>query len=135
MNVVVISGRLTKDVEARFTQGGKAVSKFTLAVEKRFPKEGEQKANFIDVVAWGKTGENCGNYLIKGQEASVTGELNIRSYEAKDGSGKRWVTEIIADRVEFGRKPKDGAFGATRADDGRMESFGEPVAFDEEIPF
>ncbi|MEG0797732.1 MAG: single-stranded DNA-binding protein [Acidaminococcaceae bacterium] len=137
MNKVILMGRLTRDPEARYTQSGKAVTQFTLAVDRPFSnQEGQREADFINIVVWGKIAELCGNSLTKGQRALVEGRLQIRSYEAKEG-GKRWVTEVIANSVEFierkaagtGTSPEHGA------QKGEMEAFGSPVAFDEEIPF
>lgn len=150
MNKIILLGRLTRDPEVRYTSTGKVVCQFTLAVDRPFAnQEGQREADFIPVVIWGKQGETCGNYLTKGQRALVEGRLQIRSYDAKDGS-KRWVTEVIADRFEFIESRKDSA-GAPHpaahqapaqaapvqqaAPNGGMESFGSSVPFDEEIPF
>lgn len=151
MNKIILLGRLTRDPEVRYTSTGKVVCQFTLAVDRPFAnQEGQREADFIPVVIWGKQGETCGNYLTKGQRALVEGRLQIRSYDAKDGS-KRWVTEVIADRFEFIESRKDSA-GAQHAAanhapaqaaprqqaapaGGNMESFGSSVPFDEEIPF
>ncbi|MEG2018680.1 MAG: single-stranded DNA-binding protein [Clostridium sp.] len=101
MNKVVLIGRLTKDPELKFTPGtGTAVATFTLAVDRRFKKEGQQSADFIPVVVWGKTAENTANYMSKGKLMSVAGRIETRSYEAKDG-GRRYVTEVVADEVSF----------------------------------
>lgn len=101
MNKVVLIGRLTKDPELNFTQGsGTAVTKFTLAVDRRFKKEGQQQADFIPIVVWGKNGENTANYTEKGKLVSVAGRIETRSYNANDGS-KRFVTEVVAEEVKF----------------------------------
>lgn len=101
MNKVILIGRLTKDPELKFTQGtGTPVATFTLAVDRRFKKEGQQNADFIPVVVWGKIAENTANYMSKGGLISVAGRIETRSYEAKDGS-KRYVTEVVADEVKF----------------------------------
>ena len=137
MNKVILMGRLTRDPEVRYTQSGKVVCQFTLAVD-RFTTnaEGQREADFVPIVVWGKVGELCGNSLTKGQRALVDGRLQIRSYEAKDGSGKRWVTEVIANSVQFlDRKAGGAGTHEQGASKGEMESFGSPVAFDEEIPF
>lgn len=136
MNKVILMGRLTRDPEVRYTQTGKVVCQFTLAVD-RFTTnaEGQREADFVPVVVWGKVGELCGNSLAKGHRALVDGRLQIRSYEAKDGSGKRWVTEVIASTVQFIERKSSSAAHEQTAANGSMESFGSPVAFDEEIPF
>ena len=137
MNKVILMGRLTRDPEVRYTQSGKVVCQFTLAVD-RFTtnQEGQREADFVPIVVWGKVGELCGNSLTKGQRALVDGRLQIRSYEAKDGSGKRWLTEVIASTVQFlDRKASESNLHNTQNAKDGMESFGSPVAFDEEIPF
>lgn len=134
MNLVVILGRLVADPEVRYTQSGKVVCQFTLAVDDNY---GENKTtSFVKVVVWGKVGELCGNSLTKGQRALVDGRLQIRSYEAKDGSGKRWVTEIIANTVQFLDRKATGQH-QNNAPEGSFESMGAevPVGMDEEIPF
>lgn len=100
MNKVILIGRLTKDPELRYTQNGTAVCTFTLAVNRAFTKEGEQSADFINIVVWGKIGENSAKYLSKGRQVAIEGKLQVRSYDGDDGK-KRYVTEVIAERVEF----------------------------------
>lgn len=101
MNKVVLIGRLTKDPELRFTPGnGTAVASFTLAVDRRFKREGQQEADFIPIVVWGKQAESTANYMSKGKLMGVSGRIQTRSYDAKDGT-KRYVTEVVADEVQF----------------------------------
>jgi len=101
MNKVVINGRLTKDAELKFAQGtGTAVATFTVAVNRRFKREGQPEADFIPIVVFGKTAEACANHTAKGKLISVSGAIQTRNYEAKDGT-RRYVTEIIADEVDF----------------------------------
>ena len=133
MNKVILMGRLTRDPEVRYTQTGKVVCQFTLAVDRPFAnQEGQREADFIAIVVWGKIAELCGNSLTKGQRALVDGRLQIRSYDAKDGT-KRWVTEIIANSVEFIERRSDTA--KPTGEKSEMEAFGQAVPFDEEIPF
>lgn len=142
MNRIILLGRLTKDPEVRYTNTGKVVCQFTLAVDRPFAnQEGQREADFIPVVIWGKQAETCGNSLTKGQRALVEGRLQIRSYDGKDGN-KHWITEVIADRFEFIERKADFAGRSsapaapkTPAQSGGMESFGQAVPFDEEIPF
>lgn len=123
INKVVLIGRMTKDPELAFTPGaGTAVTKFTLAVNRRFKKDGQTEADFIPVVVWGKQAENTANYMTKGKQVAVSGRIETRSYEAKDGSGKRYVTEVVSDEVhflEFGdKKPSSGdEYGGFTPDD------------------
>lgn len=100
MNKVVLIGRLTKDPELKFTPTGTSVTTFTLAVSGRYKKEGQPQADFIQIVAWGKTGEGVANYKKKGALISVAGRIETRNYEAKDGT-KRYVTEVIAEEIIF----------------------------------
>jgi single-strand DNA-binding protein len=123
-----------RDVEVRYTQSGKAVASFTLAVNKRFKREGEQQADFVPVVAWDKLAEICGQYLAKGYQAIVEGRLQIRSYDAQDGT-KKYVTEVIANNVEFVGSKKVATEEETQANNGSAENtFGKTVP-DEDIPF
>lgn len=96
LNIVVLIGRLVKDSELRYTPNGKAVATFTLAVDNPY-KKGE--ADFINVVTWGKTGENVATYTRKGSLVAVEGRISTRNYE-KDGR-KVYVTEVVADNVRF----------------------------------
>ena len=120
MNRIILLGRLTKDPEVRYTNTGKVVCQFTLAVDRPFAnQEGQREADFIPVVIWGKQAETCGNSLTKGQRALVEGRLQIRSYDGKDGN-KHWVTEVIADRFEFIERKSDFA-GRTSAPVERLD--------------
>lgn len=101
MNKVTLIGRLTKDPELKFTPGnGTAVTTFTLAVDRRFSKDGNKEADFIPVVVWGKQAEATANYMSKGKLMGVAGRIQTRSYEAKDGT-KRYITEVVSEEVQF----------------------------------
>lgn len=102
MNRVVLIGRLTKDPELKFTPGsGNAVTTFTVAVDRRVPnKNGVREADFIPIVVWGKQAESTANYMSKGKLIGISGRIQTRSYEAKDGT-RRYVTEVVADEVQF----------------------------------
>lgn len=133
MNKVILLGRLTKDPDVRTTQTGKIVTSFTLAVA-RFGGQ-KDEADFISIVAWDKLGENCGNMLSKGQRTLVEGRLQIRSYDGKDGQ-KRWVTEVIAQSVEFMDRKVAGTGAEGKAPQADAAShFGKDVSPDDEIPF
>lgn len=114
MNVVTMVGRLSKDVELRFTQSGKAVGNFTLAVNREYAREGEPKADFFPIVVWGRQAETCNEYISKGYLVGVRGRLQVRSFDGKDGS-KRYVTEIVADNVSFLAAAKGSAGAAASA--------------------
>lgn len=101
MNKANIIGNLTRDPEVRTTQSGLTVATFTLAVQRRFANaQGVREADFIPVVAWRQLGELCARYLSKGNKAAVTGSIQTRTYDAQDGT-KRYITEIVADEVDF----------------------------------
>lgn len=101
MNKVTIIGRLTKDPELKYTPGnGTAVTTITVAVDRRTSKDGQREADFIPVVIWGKQAESTAQYTAKGKLIAVSGRIQVRSYDAKDGT-KRYVTEVVADEVQF----------------------------------
>lgn len=129
MNKFIGSGRLAKEPELRYTQSGKCVCSLTLAMTDGYGDNA--KTTFLPVIVWEKQGEACGNNLVKGQSVVIEGRIQVRSYDAKDGT-KRYVTECVAQHVEFGAKPKgyvDKAEDNTSADD----DFGGE--YEEEIPF
>ena len=148
MNKVVLIGRLTKDPELRYTQGGTAVANFTLAVNRRFANQsGEREADFINCVAWQKTAEFVANYFKKGQQMAMEGRIQVSVYDGNDGQ-KRWKTEIIAEQIEFvGSKSngsndnKAGSNGSANTGSGSGYSdsqlgYGEEVLFDDDdLPF
>lgn len=130
LNHIVLSGRLTMRPELRYTQAGKPVANFTLAVDRDFSLNGEKETDFIDIVAWNKTAELASNYLDKGQQAEVSGRLQIRDWTDRDGN-KRKSAEVVADRVYFvGGKKNEEKTGYTPSD-----NFEEMDDDDGEIPF
>lgn len=130
-NKVFLLGRLTKDVDVRYTQNSKVVATFTLAVDKL--ENGEKKADFLPCVAFGKTAEVIGNYVAKGDRLLVDGSINTRSYDDKNGQ-KRYVTEILVGRVEFIETKKKTADKDDSANEsGGFESMGQ--SFDADVPF
>jgi len=134
MNRAVLVGRLTKDPELRYTQSGIAVANFTIAVNRRFAREGEQSADFIPVIVWQKAAENVAKYLSKGSQVAVEGRIQTSSYDNKDGQ-RVFRTEIVADQVEF-IGSKGGSTGGSKNDD-FTDSDGDSFKgdFSEEIPF
>ena len=132
MNKIILIGRLTKDPDLRYTPNGAAVCSFTLAVDRPFSQGGERQADFINIVVWNKAAENCAKYLAKGRQAAVEGRLQIRSCDGNDGQ-KRWITEVVADRVEFIGGNNAGNGGSRGYDD---NGFGTEIVFDDEdVPF
>ncbi len=105
VNVVVITGNLTRDPEFRTTGGGTSLCELRVAVNSR-RKDGQtgewvDKPNYFDVVVWGGQADSCNTYLAKGRPVAVEGRLDWREWEAKDGSGKRQAVQIIANHVQF----------------------------------
>ena len=102
MNKVILLGRLTKDPEIRYSQAAEpvCVARFTVAVDRRFKREGEPDADFINCVAFRRTGEFVERYIKKGMMVSICGSLTVRSYDDNTGQ-RRWVTEVSADEVNF----------------------------------
>lgn len=113
LNQLIIHGRLTKDPELRRTQAGIAVATTTVACDRDFKNEkGEKETDFLDVVAWRGTGEFLAKYFRKGQEAIVSGRLQIRKWTDNQGN-KRSTAEIVADKVDFCGSRNDGNAGNT----------------------
>lgn len=112
MNKVILMGRLTKDPEVRYTQSNNTlVASFSLAVNRRFVKEGEERqADFINIVAWSKIGEFCSKYFKKGQQVGIIGRLQTRNWEDDNGQ-KHYITEIVAEEAYFADSKRDGETG------------------------
>ena len=108
MNKVILMGRLTRDPDIRYTQSSNTlVASFSLAVNRRFVKEGEERqADFINIVAWGKTGEFCSKYFSKGQQIGLVGRIQTRTWDDEQGQ-KHYVTEVIAEEVYFAGDKKN----------------------------
>jgi single-strand DNA-binding protein len=147
MNVVVITGNLTRDPELRSTGSGMAVCDMRVAVNsRRKDASGEwvDKPNYFDVTVFGAQGENCSTYLSKGRPVAVEGRLDWREWEAKDGSGKRQAVSIIANSVQFlgsrdGSGEGGGRFNAQSDVPADTSDFDSPepaaVGADDDIPF
>ena len=113
LNHIVLMGRLTRDPELRRTGSGVAVASFTLAVDRDFASQGgEKETDFVDIVAWRSTAEFVSKYFTKGRMAVVSGRLQIRNWQDKEGN-KRRSAEVVADNVYFGESKRDsiGASG------------------------
>lgn len=101
INSVVLVGRLTKDPELKYTQGGVAVTRFTLAVNRPFTnQQGQREADFVNCVTWRKQAENTANFLKKGSLAGIEGRIQTSNFEGKDGN-RVFMTEVVADSVQF----------------------------------
>ena len=126
MNHWIGIGRLTRDPEGRYTQSGKAIASFTLAIDRRRSGDGNQQADFIQCVAWEKIAEVISQYVTKGQKIAVEGRIQTRSYD-KDGR-KVYVTEVVVQSMEFCESRRNSSAG------GAGDYPGTPVP-DEDIPF
>jgi len=137
MNKVMLIGNLAKDPELITTNNGVSLCKFTLAVQRRFTgNDGEREADFLPIIVWRGQAENCYKYLKKGSKAAISGSVQTRSYEATDGS-RRYMTEIIADEVEFLASRGAGAddMPEEKADEPKdVVSKFEPID-DDDLPF
>lgn len=139
MNKVILMGRLTRDPEVRYSQGenATAIARYSLAVDRRFKKEGEQSADFIGCVAFGKLGEFAEKYLRKGTKVVVTGRIQTGSYTNKDGQ-KVYTTDVVVEECEFAESKNSGSGSdhapspSSAAGDGFMNI---PDGIDEELPF
>lgn len=142
MNKVILIGNLTKDPELSTTTSGISLCKFSLAVSRRFSNaEGNRETDFFNIIVWRGQAENCHKYLRKGSKAGIVGSVQNRSYDDKEGN-KRYITEIIADEVEFLSSKNSG--DSDFADDSdRNEAFAQkpkkpaelkPIV-DDDLPF
>lgn len=116
MNRIFLIGRLTRDPELRYVPSGQPVANFTLAVDRPFKNsQGERDTDFVDIVAWRKSAELATQHLSKGRLVAVEGRLQIRAYEAHDGT-RRKVAEVVTDRIQFLDR-KNGAGSRAEASD------------------
>lgn len=126
MNKVVLIGRLTKDPDLRFAAGsGTAVTRFTLAVNRPFKKE---ETDFINCIAFGKTGETIAQYITKGRQLAISGSIRTGSYEAQDGT-KRYTTDVVVESFDFVDSGNGGArnnSGFNQSNDFGATGFGMP---------
>ena len=138
LNHITIMGRLTRDVELRYTQSNTPVASFTLAVDRDFAdKETKEKAtDFIDVVAWRQTGEFVSKFFTKGSMAVVSGRLQIREWQDKEGN-KRRSAEIVADNVYFGesKRTQSGENTSTAQGTAPSSAFSDLPEIDGDLPF
>lgn len=132
MNLTMLVGRLTKDPETRYTPDNMAICKFTLAVDRKFKKDGQPTADFPRIICFGKTAENVDKYMSKGRLVGITGRIQTGKYENKEGQTV-FTTDVIADTVEFLDKAKEGQ--GSQGNEGFTPS-NEPNPFsDDGLPF
>ena len=130
LNHIVIMGRLTRDPELRRTGTGIAVASFTVAVDRDFSGRdgGEKETDFIDCVAWRQTGEFVSKYFTKGSMIVVSGRLQIRSWNDKDGN-KRRTAEVVADNCYFGDSKREGDSGSAFGGNNFANAYSAPAGF------
>ncbi|MGH7949544.1 MAG: single-stranded DNA-binding protein [Candidatus Binataceae bacterium] len=145
VNKAIVIGNLGRDPEVRYLASGQSVANFSVATSDTFTDRAgnkQERTDWHNIVVYGKQAEICGQYLKKGRQVYIEGRINYRQYEAKDGSGKRYVTEIVAQRVQFlggragagaGDEPSDFG-GRGNAGGGGADDAVAPID-DEDIPF
>ena len=144
MNKVFLTGNLTRDPEVKYTPSGKAVSKFGIAINRRYKnaESGQPDVDFFNLTAWDKTAEFCGRYLRKGSRVLVEGRLQTYSYQAQDGT-KRSGVDIQIENIEFAGTKRDGDSGerftpkpsSTPSNTDFDEDFSGEEISDERLPF
>jgi single-strand DNA-binding protein len=143
VNKAILVGNLGKDPEVRFTPSGRAVAKFPLATTDTWTDQEsgrQERTEWHNVVVWGKQAESCGQYLAKGRQVYIEGSIRSRSYDDKDGN-KRYITEIIAQRVQFlgggGGSGGGGGRGAQQHESGGgdFDEFSGAQPTDDDVPF
>ena len=138
MNKVTLMGRLTRDPEVRYTQTNNTmVASFSLAVNRRFVRQGEERqADFINIVAWSKTGEFCSKYFKKGQQVGIIGRIQTRSWE-DENKQRRYATEVVAEEAYFAdSRREDGGSDFANTFGADVSAASEfSVSSDDELPF
>lgn len=136
MNKVILTGNLADDPKTSMTAGGILKCTFRLATQRKYinPQTGQREADFHNIVAWRQLADNCAKYLAKGRKCSVEGTIQYRSYDAQDGS-KRYVTEIVAESVEFLTSRQQSGGQTTQSGGGYAEQDGFVPVDDEELLF
>ena len=138
MNKVILMGRLTRDPEVRYTQGDNAmaIARYSLAVDRRFKRDGEPDADFINCVAFGKSGEFAEKYLKKGTKVAVVGRIQTGSYTNKDGQ-KVYTTDVVVEEQEFAESKNSGSSDNNQSAPANKNTYfmNIPDGIDEELPF
>ena len=136
MNKVILMGRLARDPELRYTPSNVATCSFSVAVDRRYKSsDGTTPADFINCVAWRNTAEFISKYFTKGARILVTGSIQTRTYDDKDGQ-RRYVTEVVVDEAEFceSKRNDGGSFGGGQPAGGAQEGY-YPIDDDDSVPF
>lgn len=134
MNSVQLLGRLTRDPDVRYTDGGSTIARFSLAVDRRFKQEGGETADFINCIAFGKTAEFIEKYIFKGTKIALNGRIQTGSYANKDGV-KVYTTDVVVENVEFAESKNSNAGNSTPAPAPNGDFMSVPDGIDEELPF
>ena len=134
MNSVQLLGRLTRDPEVRYTDGGASIARFSLAVERRFKQENGADADFINIVAFGKTAEFIEKYFHKGMKVALNGRIQTGNYTDKDGK-KVYTTDIVAENVEFCESKGNSTNNDVHAPASDGDFMSVPDGIDDELPF
>lgn len=134
MNKVVLIGRLTRDVETRYSQGNEpiAISRYTLAVDRKYKKDGEAEADFINCVAFGKAGDFAEKYFRKGMKVSVAGRIQTGSYLDNETGKRVYTTDIVVEEQEFCESKKEQEKPSSSSNEGWMNV---PDGIDSDLPF
>lgn len=132
-NKVILIGNMVSDPELKQTPNGVPVCRFRIAVQRKTKAEGQQTADFLDIVAWRQTAEFVSKYFKKGNPILVCGQIQSRNWEDKDGA-KRYSVEIIADEVSFVASKENNGNDTYMPDAYKQPNF-EEVASDENLPF
>lgn len=138
LNIAALMGRLTRDPEMRKTPQGVSVASFTVAVDRSFVKQGEERqADFIDIVCWRNTAEFVCKYFQKGSMIALNGSIQTRTYQDKNGNNRK-AFEIVADNVHFAGEKKDGGAqggGSTHYEEKKNDDFAVIDEGEEDLPF
>lgn len=137
MNKIILMGRLTKDPEMRYTNVSNIpVSNFTLAVNRRFQRQGEERqADFIPIVSWDKLAEFCSKYFVKGQQVAVVGRLQVRTWDDNDGK-RHYITEVVAEEAYFADSKRESNQDNVSNDYGTENNDSSvEIDMDEDLPF
>lgn len=136
MNSVQLLGRLTRDPDVRYTDGGSTIAKFSLAVDRRFKHEGGETADFINCIAFGKTAEFIEKFFFKGTKIALNGRIQTGSYTNKDGV-KVYTTDVVVENVEFAESKNNNSNAGSKVNtSAQNEDFMSiPDVIDEELPF
>lgn len=135
MNTVQLVGRFTRTPEIRYTDGGLSIARFSLAVDRRFKQDGEQTADFISCIAFGKTAEFIEKYFTQGMRAGVTGRIQTGSYTNKEGT-KVYTTDVIVENIEFVESKRAESSGTAQQPDANNGFMSIPDGVEDEgLPF